>query len=424
MSEAKDALELKGEVAPDFEPVAESLHQVIRRGGGGAICVYHRGVKVVDVWAGTRDTEGNPWLPDTMAVSFSTTKGVMSTLVHQLVDDGLLDYDDPVMKHWPEFGQAGKESITVRQVLSHRAGLPDVSAVVAEARQVLDWDAMTRALARARPQVRPGRPSAYHALTFGWLAGEIARRVSGLSIQELVRTRLAEPLGLDGLYIGAPPEVHSRAAELRSNDAALQGPVPRFMERVGVLRGLSAATRLVGLNFDPDLFRRALLIPGNPAILFEREALGVPIPAANGLFTARSLARLYAALGAGGSLDGTRILSTETLRRATEIQTRSPDRVLAISMGWRLGYHSAFTMRGRIRGAFGHFGYGGSGAFADPKRQLAVALVNNSAGGTPMGDVRIGSVADAALRAARRTRRREALAADGEGLPEIERAAS
>jgi CubicO group peptidase (beta-lactamase class C family) len=395
---------VKGICVEGFEAVGTCLEQVISRGGGAAICVYHRGEKVVDVWGGMRDEEGTPWEEDTMAMSFSTSKGVMSTLVHQLADRGLLDYDDRVSKHWPEFGQAGKESITIRQVLSHRAGLPDITAVVEEASQILDWKYMVDALARATPQVKPGRPSAYHALTFGWLAGEIAQRASGRTIPDLLRTELAEPLGLDGLYIGAPEEAKARAAVLRRGDGPVATTWPKAIESLRVLERVSSITRAAGLRFDPDLMARALMIPGNAEILFEDRVLDVPIPAANGLFTARSLARLYAALGAGGSLDGVRILSEDIVKQATEIQTMSRDRVLVIRMGWRLGYHTAFSTKGQIEGSFGHFGFGGSGAFADPKRQLAIALVNNSTGGSPIGDGRIGRIAEVSMRCAKEMR--------------------
>jgi CubicO group peptidase (beta-lactamase class C family) len=171
---------------------------------------------------------------------------------------------------------------------------------------------------------------------------------------------------------------------------------------------VSGVSRAARLPFDPELMREALIPPGDASLLFEPRALRVPIPAANGLFTARSLARLYALLAGGGILDGERLLSAETVRRAGEVQTRRPDRVLMLPMHWRLGYHSAFTSRGRLESAFGHFGYGGSGAFADPRRELAVAMVTNRVGGGPFGDARIAFIASAALQAARRERRRSA----------------
>jgi CubicO group peptidase (beta-lactamase class C family) len=147
------------------------------------------------------------------------------------------------------------------------------------------------------------------------------------------------------------------------------------------------------------------LIPHDPQILWDPRALDVPIPAANGLFTARSLARMYAALASHGTLDGVRILSEATVRHAAEVQTRAPDRVLMLPMHWRLGYHSAFTTLGRVRSGFGHFGYGGSGAWACPERQLAVAMVTNRVGGGPFGDWRIAEIGTTVMRCARRARR-------------------
>lgn len=154
-----------GQFQPGFEEVSDALETSLERGGGGAVCVYHHGVKVVDIWGGTKDRNKTPWGSDTMAMSFSTSKGIVSTLLHQLVDRGLISYDDRVADHWPEFAAAGKSEITVRQVLTHRAGLPHLRQLVSDAEQLLDWDRMVEALAAARPRIRPGGRSAYHALT-------------------------------------------------------------------------------------------------------------------------------------------------------------------------------------------------------------------------------------------------------------------
>lgn len=397
---------IRGHVEGGFEPVARSLERQLRGGdGGAAVCVYHRGRKVVDVWGGTRDDAGRPWESGTMAMSFSTSKGVVATLLHLLADRGQLDYDAPVARYWPEFAQAGKDAISVRMLLSHRAGLPHIRRLIDDGERILDWEHMVRALERARPGLRPGRRSAYHAFTFGWLAGELVQRITGRPLAEVLRTELTEPLRLDGLYIGAPPEAEARAASLRR-----PGALPQAAGLLGTwtTRAVSGVSRAARLPFDPELMREALIPPGDASLLFEPRALRVPIPAANGLFTARSLARLYALLAGGGTLDGERLLSAETVRRAGEVQTRRPDRVLVLPMHWRLGYHSAFTSRGRLESGFGHFGYGGSGAFADPRRELAVAMVTNRVGGGPFGDARIAFIASAALQAARRERRRSA----------------
>jgi CubicO group peptidase (beta-lactamase class C family) len=335
-----------------------------------------------------------------MAMSFSTSKGIVATLLHVLADRGLLDYDDPVAKHWPEFAQGGKQAITVRQVLSHRAGLPQIRSLVDRAERILDWDHMVRALERARPRLRPGEGSAYHAFTFGWLAGELVQRVARRPLPEVIQGELVLPLGLDGLYIGAPEEAKRRAAVLARPVASFPRLARLFASRPFV-ETLGRAWRTARIPIDPELVHDALVPAGDASVFFEPRMLDTPVPAANGLFTARSLARVYAALAGGGELDGVRLLSRNTLRRATEIQTRERDRVLLLPMHWRLGYHSAFTAGGRLATGFGHFGYGGSGAWADPRSGLALAMVNNRVGGGPFGDWRIAELGSAALRAAR-----------------------
>ena len=235
------------------------------------MCVYHRGRKVVDVWGGRRDQQGRPWEEDTMAMSFSTSKGVVSTLIHILADRALLDYDDPVARHWPEFAQAGKQDITIRDVLTHRAGLPGIRSLIDGGERILDWNFMVEALARATPMLRPGSTSAYHALTYGWLAGEIVQRVAGRPLPQVLREELAEPLGLDGLYIGAPPSAIARAATLPSPVARLQGIAPWLTSRP-LMRtlSLSNADMLAILSFsEPPT------IPGPATITTQGSATAV-----------------------------------------------------------------------------------------------------------------------------------------------------
>jgi CubicO group peptidase (beta-lactamase class C family) len=399
---------LDGHVHPEFYSVAVVLRRLLRtHAGGGAVCVYHRGECVVDLWGGTRDGQGNPWFRDTMAPSFSTTKGVASTLLHVLVDKGMLDYEDPVSQHWPEFGQAGKEKITVRQVLAHQSGLYHIRQMIDHASQMLDWDQMIAAIEVSPPIHPPGERTGYHGLTFGYLVGEICQRASGRSFADLVQDEIVEPLGLDGMYIGAPDHVHDRAADLiwSGNRPLMWGlSLPARVRPIGQAVGRAAGIarrglRLVGLDFDLQSIVDALAPRGIGSFDFSAtETLRATIPAANGLFTARSLARMYAALAGGGAIDGVRLLSRETLERATEPQTEAPLRiVIPFDMRWRLGYHGVFTTLGVPRRAFGHFGFGGSGAWADPKRNLAVALIVNSGLGTPFGDLRIARMGGAAL---------------------------
>lgn len=398
---------LRGTLHPDFHGVARVLErQLYGTHGGAAVCVYHRGECVVDLWGGVRDPQGRPWERDTVAPSFSTTKGVMSALLHVLVDRGLLDYDDPIARHWPEFGQGGKSAITVRQLLTHRAGLHDIRTRIDHARRMLDWEYMTEILARAEPSALSGSRSAYHALTYGWLVGELAQRVVGRPLSALLDELIAGPLGLDGLFIGVPREQLGRVARLvpGARPALLEA---RSVARAGawIERAHRTAARMgpLALALSPGHLIDALAPHGIREFDFSAdETVQVPIPAANGHFTARSLARLYAALGAGGELEGVRLLRPATLERATRVEVRGIDRVVPFPMQWRLGFHRAATSRGTLPSGFGHFGFGGSGAFCDPVSGVAVALVLNSGVGTPFGDLRILQIGGAAVAAARR----------------------
>jgi CubicO group peptidase (beta-lactamase class C family) len=410
---------IDGFLHPDFVPVAQALVQLIDRNpGGAAVCVYQHGECVVDLWGGVRDADGTPWARDTMAPSFSTTKGVAATVVHVMADRGLLDYDARVADYWPEFARAGKERVTVRHVLAHQSGLYHIRQMIDHAERMLDWDYMIRAIEEARPVHPPGERTGYHGLTFGFLVGELVQRVAGKPFPQVVQEEIVRPLGLDGMYIGAPASQLCRAARLiwPERNAFLTAGLslfrlrgPEFGELFDVPASLiQRGLDLVGVQLDLPSILDALAPRGIGSFDFgSEETLRVAIPAANGLFTARSLARMYAALASGGSLDGVRLLSPRTLARATEVQARAPKRVvIPWDMRWRLGYHGVFTTRGVPRHAFGHFGFGGSGAWADPSRGLAVGLIVNSGLGTPFGDLRIARVGGAALAAANARRAR------------------
>jgi len=399
---------LQGFIHPDFADVARSLRRILPKNGpgGAAICVYHKGEKVVDAWGGTRDDAGSPWREDTLSLSFSTTKGVASTLLHVYADRGLIDYDAPVATYWPEFADAGKARITVRQVLCHEAGLYAISDMVEEGSELLDWEQMVARLSAAKPRHAPGTAHGYHGLTYGWLAGEIVRRVSGgKPFSELIESELARPLGLEGLYCGVPADQMHRCAQLMAKmmEGAAEDRRARTRKAWDAAHRWRDRLRRLGLRYDPTDTLSALMPPGMDAFDFNSSELrGASIPAANGMFTARSLARLYACLAQGGELDGVRLLSHETIRTAAEEQNRGAGRVVPISMRWRLGYHRVFAVRARVPSGFGHFGFGGSGGWADPQRQLAVALTVNSGVGTPFGDTRIARVGGAAARSADR----------------------
>jgi CubicO group peptidase (beta-lactamase class C family) len=395
---------LQGHYHPDFARVARTLERLIPRSGkgGAAVCVYHRGEKVVDIWGGSRDEQGTPWAEDTVSLSYSTSKGVASTLLHILVDRGLADYEDPVSEFWPEFGRAGKQDITLRQLLCHEAGLYDIRSMVDHAQRMLDWQYMVETLADATPVHRPGAAHGYHALTYGWLVGEVVQRLTGKPYAEALETEIAKPLGLDGMYVGLPPDqAHRRAQLILPAVMRHGGDALDRLERYA--RGMRRFTRVFGGRIDLGGITSALLPRGIEDLDFNSEEfVSVPIPAANGMFTARSLARMYALLAADGELDGVRLLSRETVWRASEIQNRSLGRVIPLPMHWRLGYHRVPTVGVSVPNGFGHFGFGGSGGWADPDRDLAVALTLNSGVGTPFGDLRMVRIGTAAARAADR----------------------
>jgi CubicO group peptidase (beta-lactamase class C family) len=399
---------LHGYTHPDFAEVARGLRRIVARKGpgGAAVCVYHRGEKVVDAWGGTRDDQGTPWEEDTLSVSFSTTKGVASTLLHVHADRGLIDYDAPVAEYWPEFAEAGKERITVRQLMCHEAGLYAIRDMVEHASEMLDWDQITGRLAAAPPRHAPGTAHGYHGLTYGFLVGEVVRRVAGNKpFPELIENEIAKPLGLEGLYCGVPDEQMHRCAQLLST--LTEGSLEK--RRANTHKNWDRACRWrdrlkkVGIRYDPTETLAALLPVGMEELEFNSDAFrSASIPAVNGFFTARSLARMYACLAQGGELDGARLVSHDTVRKASQEQNRGAGRVIPISMRWRLGYHRAFAVRARTPGGFGHFGFGGSGGWADAQRQLSVALTVNSGVGTPFGDTRIARIGGAAARCADR----------------------
>ena len=395
---------MQGNAGAGFIDVAETFrNQLGRTTGGASLAVYHRGELVVDLWGGLRTDDGDPWNADTLAMCFSTTKGVASAALYLQADAGLVDYDAPVATYWPEFAQNGKENLTVRHVLSHSAGLHRLRSIIEDAHHMLDWDHMVDALARERPAYEPGTKTGYHAITYGWLVGEIVRRVTGRSLAQVVADDVAEPLGLDGLFLGCPPEEPHRVAALEpmsSTRSVFLSAVYRAEKVVGtqLAKGLS----LVRSPVNPRRVINALLPRGMEDVLASPEIMDASVPSMNGFFTARSLGALYATLAGGGTLGDVRLVSPETVAKVGEEQNNRRDLVLIAPMRWRLGYHRVMTSRGGAPKGFGHFGLGGSGAWADPSRDLAIAMVCNRGGGTPVGDLRLMQLGAAAIACADR----------------------
>ncbi len=368
---------------------------------------------MADLACGTRDRRGNPFEPETLALSMSTGKGVMATLLHQMVDRGILDLEAPVAKYWPEFGKNGKGSITLRQAASHRAGLYSIARIIDSSEEMFDWDHMVRVIEDMWPVHRPDTDFGYHAWTGGWIIGEVLQRATGKRFPELIKENLADPLGLDGLYMGLPESELPRVAEF------LIPKLPRKVLR-GRPRGLRAQVRRTASStarWHSSLgqFVDAMIPPGLGDLLGDPRWLTSVIPSGNGVFNARSLARLYGALSRGGALNGVRLLSASALAAATEDQNPHIGRVIPFPLRFKVGYMRPVSLGLRLSlakrqfdlglpnpHAFGHFGFGGSGGWADPERELGVAIVTNCFGGTIPGDLRPVAVATATARCAER----------------------
>lgn len=333
-----------------------------RRFGGGALAVYLHGKPVVDVWTGWSDRAGRvPWSATTGAMVFSATKGMASTVIHRLVDRGLIDYDRPVAQYWPEFGVRGKAVITVRELMRHRAGLSRLNG--AGGTDLLDHLLMERRLAAAPARQLRGK-SAYHALTYGWLLSGLARAVTGNGMRELIRAELADPLGIDGLHLGRPPiGAVTSAAQIIMPQHRIANPVFNYVApKVAAARWSGG----FGAFYFPGM--RAMVQGDMP--LLDTEAAAV-----NGVATARALARMYGAIANGGWLDGIRFLSGDLVAGLTGRRSLRPDRNIGVPLAFHLGYHTV-PVPGVMPG-FGHVGLGGSLGWADPASGLAFGFVHN-----------------------------------------------
>ncbi|MFE7417416.1 serine hydrolase domain-containing protein [Rhodococcus sp. NPDC057529] len=367
-------------VDPRFLPLADRFFAMYRQPqhGGGALTAYFRGEKVLDIWAGWADRDRR-WDRDTVALSFSTGKGVASTVVHRLAERRLIDYDAPVARYWPEFGAAGKDDITVRDVLTHRAGLHKVRGLMRSPLDLLEYDAVVEALAAAPADPRRLRGPGYHAVTYGWLVAELIARVTGKPFVQVVQDEIAGPLGVDDFWYQVPGQHRPRIAKLfpHINPAGLNWELTsNVLSLVGPTRGLAEAAMPQG--FD-TLVR-------NPAV---HDAV---MPGWNGVFSARALARMYGAIANGGKLDGRRFLRKSTIAQMSEVQTGDRDYVLGIRPLWSLGYHRPILLsREQPRNAIGHYGVGGSGAYADLDSGLSLGFVTNRLGSslTALGDLRL-----------------------------------
>ncbi|MBP2336672.1 CubicO group peptidase (beta-lactamase class C family) [Saccharothrix coeruleofusca] len=334
---------------PAFRPVVEAFREGIGA-GGAALAITAGGRIVVDVWHGTRDEAGTlPWERDTVVNVFSVSKSLVTTLAHVLVRRGLLDLDAPVSAYWPAF----RTRTTVADLLAHRAGLPALRDPMPEG-SAYDWDAMTAALAAEPPWWEPGTRHGYHAVTFGWLVGEVLRRATGTSVRDLVTAELGPDL-----HIGLPAHAERRAASVLPPEGSA---------------GVAPAPGPVALRAFTN--PADLLVPGAINTPAARRA---QIPAVNGHATARALAALH-----GGLAD---LLGSDVLARATAPRSDGPDEVLGGRTRFGLGYMLPNEVRPFAPNprAFGHTGAGGSLAFADPDLGIGLGYVTNRVLISPAG---------------------------------------
>ncbi|MFI9276016.1 serine hydrolase domain-containing protein [Kitasatospora sp. NPDC052896] len=391
-------VEIWGETAEGFEPVREAFARNFRDHGelGAAFALYLRGHKVVDLWGGDARPEvgGRPapavaWTADTAQVLRSVTKGLTATTALLLHQRGLLDLDAPVAGYWPEFKAAGKEHVPVRWLLSHRAGLPALD-VPLRVEDVLAWEPAAAAVAAQAPAWEPGAWHGYHPYTFGWLVGEVVRRVSGRSVGHYFAEEVAAPLGLDlwiGLPAGAAPRV-GHLVDLPAPEAAQTGPNGlRLRPKQAVVDAYQDKTSLTARAFASV---RPTVDLNDPAVQ------AAEIPGANGIGTARSLARFYAALIGAADRHGGRpgellpaLLEPAVLAEAMGPASVGPDRVLIVNSSFGHGFfRHGPTSPMSSPAAFGHPGRGGALGFADPELGIGFGYVTNGMMPGVTGDIR------------------------------------
>jgi CubicO group peptidase (beta-lactamase class C family) len=373
-------MEIHGFCDAGFEPVREAFAGNFLRGLelGACAAVTVDGQPVLDLWAGDADPAGRPWQEHTIVNVYSTTKTMAALCLLMLADRGELDFDAPVARYWPEFAQNGKQSVLVRHVMSHSAGLAGFDPPIAAAEELYDWEAITSRLAAQKPWWTPGEGSGYHAVTQGYLQGEVLRRVTGRTLGSFFREEVAEPLGAD-FHIGLDPEHDPRVGELVPPGAppgrgdAEPSPIAVRTFQSCDLKGTEPRTRA---------WR------------------GAEIPAAGGTGNARAVARVHSALACGGSVDGVRLLSEAGVARALEEQSMGVDRVFGMPVRFGMGFglvHPAWPLSPNERTLFWG-GWGGSLAVIDLDARMSVAYVMNRMEANLMGDPRGGLLTLAAYK--------------------------
>ena len=371
-------MDVHGTLTPGWEGVRDAFAANFDQGLelGASVYVTVAGEPVVDLWAGAAAPDGRPWEQDTIVNVYSTTKTMCALSLMMLVDRGLVDPARPVAQYWPEFAANGKADVTVAQIMAHTSGLSGFDPAVTT-EELYDWDRCCEILAAMAPWWEPGTASGYHAITHGYLMGEIVRRVDGRSLGTFFREEVAEPLGAD-FHIGFGPEHDERCGEL-------------------VPPGEPAVPD--GADMDSVAMKTFMSAPVNGTEPTTRAWRAAEIPAARGFGNARSVGRVHAALACGGTLDGITLMAPETVTRIAEEQYAGPD--LVLGEGVPLRYGLGFGLSSEMiplpsPNAFFWGGWGGSLAIIDPDTQMTVSYVMNKMAPSLTGDTRGGSIALAA----------------------------
>jgi CubicO group peptidase (beta-lactamase class C family) len=369
------AAAIEGFAAPGYERVRDAFAANFTRTDGlreigAALCAYKNGECVVDLWGGHADPQRTrPWREDTLVNVWSTTKAITAVAVAMLVDRGRITYQQRVADVWPEFAQAGKRDITIAQVMCHRAGLSGYIAPTTTA-DLYDWNACCAKLAAQAPVFPPEGMSCYHASTFGVLAGEIVRRVTGKTIGMFVCDEIAGPLQAE-FYLGLPDIYDALVADLQP---------PKAMP-----------------SFGANVPRPVLMASTNPALdvgaTVTRGWRGAEIPALNGHANARGLARIFAPLAMDGAMKNVRLMSPATLAAMTTQAAKGVDMLIGFDPQWCMGVHlNGNGPYGRNPRTFGHAGWGGSIVCADPDAGLSIGYVCNMMGPGLQGDKRTAAI--------------------------------
>ena len=389
MSESEPTIE--GHCDERFLAVRAAFEENFRERGelGAAVTLYVDGAAVVDLWGGWADeARTRPWERETLVNVWSTTKGPTALCAHLLADRGLLDLDAPVATYWPEFAAAGKEGLPVRHLLSHRAGLSGLREPHT-IEQLYDWELTCARLAATEPWWEPGTRSGYHAMTYGFLVGEVIRRITGQLPGEFLHQEVTGPLGID-FTIGLPEKEAGRAAEL------VHPPAASSSEQAAIFAQLQPAALAALVN--PIVGAADANTPAWRA---------AHIPAANGHGTARAVAALYGIFAGRGEFAGRRLLSPEAAERVREGQGSCRDLVLGagfeneteVGLGlWLSGENGSYGPNPR---AVGHDGFGGSCGLADPEAGLSLGYVMNRMGPNIADDPRKMALVDALYEAAK-----------------------